>query len=107
MLGALERSMPNTVHWTRPRAGGSVWVTMPDGCSSEALLARALEKNISFIPGRAFSVTDRHERSFRLAIGTLTPAQIMEGVKRLGAIVTNYVIETGRGRPRASVAKVS
>ena len=107
MLGALERSMPNTVHWTRPRAGGSVWVTMPDGCSSEALLARALEKNISFIPGRAFSVNDRHERSFRLAIGTLTPAQIMEGIKRLGAIVTNYVIETGRGRPRSSVAKVS
>jgi DNA-binding transcriptional MocR family regulator len=107
MLGALERSMPRTVHWTRPRAGGSVWVTMPDGCSGETLLARALEKNISFIPGRAFSVTDRHERSFRLAIGTLTPAQIMEGVKRLGTVVAGYLIEAGRGRPRTSIAKVS
>jgi 2-aminoadipate transaminase len=107
LLGALERNMPHSLHWTRPRAGGSVWVTMPDGCSGEALLARALEKNISFIPGRAFSVNDRHERSFRLAIGTLSPAQIMEGIKRLGAIVTNYVAEAGRGRPRTPVAKVS
>ncbi len=107
LLGALERNMPQSVQWTRPRAGGSVWVTMPEGCSGEALLARALEKNISFIPGRAFSVNDRHERSFRLAIGTLSPAQIMEGIKRLGAVVTNYIVEAGRGRPRASVAKVS
>jgi GntR family transcriptional regulator len=107
LLGALDRNMPQSVLWTRPRAGGSVWVTMPDGCSGEALLARALEKNISFIPGRAFSVNDRHERSFRLAIGTLSPAQIMEGIKRLGAIVTKYVVEAGRGRPRAPVAKVS
>jgi DNA-binding transcriptional MocR family regulator len=107
LLGSLERNMPHSVHWTRPRAGGSVWVTMPDGCSGEALLARALEKNISFIPGRAFSVNDRHERSFRLAIGTLSPAQIMDGIKRLGAVVTNYLAEAGRGRPRAPVAKVS
>ena len=107
MLGALERNMPHTVHWTRPRAGGSVWVTMPDGCSGEALLARALEKSISFIPGRAFSVTDRHERSFRLAIGTLSPAQIMEGIKRLGAVVAGYLVEAGRSRPRVPIAKVS
>ena len=80
---------------------------MPEGCSADALLVRALEKEISFIPGRAFSVNDRHERSFRLAIGSLTPAQIMEGVKRLGAITTQYVNEAARGRVRSPVAKVS
>src|SRR5579872_1663973 len=107
LLGALERNMPHAVRWTRPRAGGAVWVTMPEGCSGDALLVRALEKDISFIPGRAFSVNDRHERSFRLAIGSLTPAQIMEGIKRIDAITSVYVNEAARGRVRSPVSKVS
>lgn len=107
LLGALDRTMPHSVRWTRPKGGGSVWATMPEGCSGEVLLSRALEKGISFIPGRAFSVTDRHDRSFRLAIGTMPPAQIIEGIKRLAGVVTQYVAETQRGRSRAPIAKVS
>jgi DNA-binding transcriptional MocR family regulator len=107
LSGAIERSMPHSVRWTRPRSGGSVWLTLPEGCSSETLLSRALEKGISFIPGRAFAVTDRHERSFRLAIGTMSPAKIMEGVKRLGPVVTQYISEAQRGRMRSPIAKVS
>ena len=107
LVGAVDRTMPHSVKWTRPRAGGSLWLTLPEGCSGETLLGRALEKGISFIPGRAFSVTDRHERSFRLAIGTMPPAKIMEGVKRLGAIVAQYVADAQRGRLRTNIAKVS
>jgi len=107
LIGAIDRAMPHPVRWTRPRAGGSVWVTLPEGCSAETLLSRALDKGISFIPGRAFSVTDRHERAFRLAIGTMPPARIMEGIKRLGPIVAQYIAETQRGRMRSPIAKVS
>ncbi|HXW75926.1 MAG TPA: PLP-dependent aminotransferase family protein, partial [Candidatus Eremiobacteraceae bacterium] len=107
LVGAIDRAMPHNVRWTRPRAGGSVWLTLPEGCSGETLLSRALEKGVSFIPGRAFSVTDRHERSFRLAIGTMPPAKIMEGVKRLAAVVGQYVGDVQRGRMRPGIAKVS
>jgi DNA-binding transcriptional MocR family regulator len=107
LVGALDRAMPSSVRWTRPRLGGSVWTTLPEGCSSETLLSRALDKGISFIPGRAFGVTDRHERSFRLAIGTMPPAKIMEGIKRLGPIVAQYIADTRAGRMRSPIAKVS
>lgn len=107
LSGAIDRSMPQVVRWTRPRSGGSVWLTLPEGCSAETLLSRSLDKGISFIPGRAFAVTDRHDRSFRLAIGTMPPAKIMEGIKRLAPIVAQYVNEAQRGRMRASIAKVS
>lgn len=107
LIGAMERAMPPAVRWTKPRIGGSSWVTLPEGCSAETLLGRALDKGISFIPGRAFSVLDRHERSFRLAIGTMPPAKIMEGVKRLGAVVHQYLAETRAGRLRSPIAKVS
>jgi 2-aminoadipate transaminase len=107
LVGALERSMPQTVRWSKPRSGGSVWMTLPEGCSAESLLSRCLDKGISFIPGRAFAVTDRHERSFRLAIGTMPPAKIMEGVKRLGSVVSQYLSETRAGRVRSPIAKVS
>ncbi|MDQ2817250.1 MAG: PLP-dependent aminotransferase family protein [Candidatus Eremiobacteraeota bacterium] len=107
LLGALDRAMPNSMRWTRPRGGGSVWVTMPDGCSAETLLSRCLDRGISFIPGRAFSVSDRHERCFRLAIGSMPPAQIMEGVKRLAQVVSGYLSEAQRGRNRSPLARVS
>ena len=107
LVGAVERSMPHSVRWTRPRAGGALWLTLPEGCSSETLLGRALDKGISFIPGRAFAVTDRHERSFRLAIGTMPPAKIMEGVKRLGPVVAQYIADAQRSRMRSPIAKVS
>jgi 2-aminoadipate transaminase len=107
LVGAIDRSMPHVVKWTRPRAGGAVWLTLPEGGSGETLLSRALEKGVSFIPGRAFSVTDRHERSFRLAIGTMPAAKIMEGIKRLSAVVTQYIADAQRSRMRTSIAKVS
>ncbi|MBC5824441.1 MAG: PLP-dependent aminotransferase family protein [Candidatus Eremiobacteraeota bacterium] len=107
LLGALDRAMPSVLRWTRPRGGGSVWVTMPEGCSAEALLSRCLDSGISFIPGRAFSVTDRHDRCFRLAIGSMPPAQIMEGVKRLAPLVAQYVNESQRGRARSPISRVS
>jgi len=80
---------------------------LPEGCSAETLLGRALDKGISFIPGRAFAVSDRHERSFRLAIGTMPPAKIMEGIKRLGAVVAQYIADAQRSRVRSPIAKVS
>ena len=107
LVGAMERSMPSQARWHRPRMGGSVWVTLPEGCSAETLLSRALDKGISFIPGRAFAVTDRHDRSFRLAIGTMSPSKIMEGMKRFGPIVAQYIADAQRSRMRSPIAKVS
>lgn len=108
LLAALERSMPRGVRWTHPRGGGSVWVTMPEGCSSETFLMRTLERGISFIPGRAFAVSDRHDRSFRLAIGTLKPAQIIEAANALGETMKDYLREEQRNHMRrAGIAKVS
>jgi len=107
LLAALERTMPRSVRWTHPRGGGSVWVTMPEGCSAETLLLRALPHGVSFIPGRAFAVSDRHDRSFRLAVGNLLPAQIIEAINVLSSIIKDYVGEEQRSRTRVSIAKVS
>ncbi len=107
LLASLDRTMPRSVRWTHPRGGGCVWVTMPERCSADVLLARALEKDISFIPGRAFGVTERHERSFRLAIGNLSPSQIIEAVNVLSGVVKEHVSEAQRLRPRIPMGKVS
>ncbi|MDQ6824792.1 MAG: PLP-dependent aminotransferase family protein [Candidatus Eremiobacteraeota bacterium] len=107
LLAALERTMPRSVRFTHPRGGGSVWVTMPEGCSAETLLQRALQHGISFIPGRAFAVTERHDRSFRLAVGNLMPAQMIEAINVLSSLIKDYVAEEQRNRMRVAIAKVS
>lgn len=107
LLGALERAIPAGVRWTRPRGGATVWLTLPEGYSAEALLPRALEQGVSFIPGRGFGVIERHDRCLRLAIGSRSPNVVQEGAKRLGAAISAYMAETQRARPRPPVAKVS
>ena len=39
---------------TAPEGGLFVWVTLPDGYDAEAILPRALERGVAFVPGKYF-----------------------------------------------------
>lgn len=84
MLAALAREMPDGVTWTVPHGGFFLWVTLPDGATSEALLDRALRHGVGFFPGSCFYPEPDPHPGFRLAYPTLSPEQIDEGVRRIG-----------------------
>lgn len=85
MLAALEGAMPAGTRWTRPAGGMFLWLTLPEGVSSEALLERALEAKVAFVPGRSFHAGGGGANTMRLNFSHSSPAQIAEGVRRLGA----------------------
>ncbi|MGD8395286.1 MAG: PLP-dependent aminotransferase family protein, partial [Candidatus Eiseniibacteriota bacterium] len=56
MLEALETHLGDVpgITWTRPRGGLFVWLTLPAGSDTDALLERAIAERVAFIPGPYF-----------------------------------------------------
>lgn len=92
MLEALERHFPPQATWTRPGGGLFVWATLPDYIDTSDLLAKALRENVAFVPGAAAYVDGaRGANSMRLNFSGSTEEEIREGVRRIGAVVSEQV----------------
>ena len=91
MLQALDRHFPPGVLWTRPKGGLFLWVTLPEGMDSTALLAEALKEKVAFVPGTAFYPCGGGQRTLRLNFSYPTPELIEEGIRRLGAVISRHV----------------
>jgi 2-aminoadipate transaminase len=87
MLAALKRHMPDGVRWNTPRGGMFLWAELPRGIDATAILARAIELNVAFVPGAPFYAANPLAESLRLAFVTVPPAQIEEGIKRLASVI--------------------
>jgi 2-aminoadipate transaminase len=87
MLRALEREFPAGVTWTHPRGGLFLWATLPEGVDAREALARALERNVAFVPGGSFFPNGGHENTMRLNFSNMPEERIAEGITRLGAVL--------------------
>jgi Transcriptional regulators containing a DNA-binding HTH domain and an aminotransferase domain (MocR family) and their eukaryotic orthologs len=107
MLDALARHFPPQAEWTHPAGGLFVWATLPGYIDTADLLAKALRKNVAFVPGQAAYVDGRGGSSMRLNFSASTEKEIDEGIRRIGQVVWEQVqlYETLTGEvPTASEA---
>jgi DNA-binding transcriptional MocR family regulator len=87
MLSALEEEMPPGTSWTRPAGGFFVWVTLPEGLDSQAMLPRGVDARVAFVPGSAFYADGQGARNVRLSF-CFPPAERIEvGVQRFAEVV--------------------
>jgi len=94
MLEAIERHFPPGVDWTRPQGGLFLWVVLPQGADSMALMQAAREQKVAFIPGTAFYPDPQDGRNaLRLTFSNSSPEMIEEGIKRLGRALTQHLSE--------------
>jgi 2-aminoadipate transaminase len=91
MVDCMEQLMPKGIRWTVPKGGFSLWVTLPDGYSSVALLLSAVDKGINFLPGPLFDVDQRYVTSFRLSWAWTHEDQIAEGIEILADTVKEMI----------------
>jgi 2-aminoadipate transaminase len=90
MLAAMEKYFPADTHWTRPKGGLFLWVTFPEDIDAAALLEKAIENDVAFVPGFAFypgSETANGRNSGRFNFSNATPEQIEIGIRRLGEVL--------------------
>jgi DNA-binding transcriptional MocR family regulator len=106
LLGALADHMPPGTTWTEPAGGFYSWVTLPEGLDARAMLPRAVNALVAYVPGTGFYVGDAEQdanrRSLRLSYCYPTPERIIEGVRRLGNVIDDELglLETfGDGPP--------
>jgi 2-aminoadipate transaminase len=86
LLNALETHLSGHATWTRPAGGMFVWVTLPEGQDAEALLRRAMEHGVVFVPGASFFPNrDTGRNTLRLTFVSVGEADMEEGVRRLAA----------------------
>ena len=87
MLGALAKNVGERAHWTQPDGGLFLWLTLPGETDTPAMLVKALEKKVAFVPGDAFYADHRGKDSLRLNFSVCPPDRIREGIARLGALI--------------------
>jgi 2-aminoadipate transaminase len=91
MLDSLAEAFPREAEWTHPEGGLFIWATLPDFIDTTDLLARALEENVAFVPGRAAYVDGRGGSSMRLNFSGVGEDDIREGIRRIGEVVREQV----------------
>lgn len=93
MLRALRAHFPAHARWTEPTGGMFIWVELPESVDTRNLLHRAIEEEqVAFIPGHAFSVAGDHASyCLRLNFSNAPPAQIEEGIARLGRAIRSTI----------------
>lgn len=95
MIVSMRRSLPQNIKFTEPQGGMFVWLTLPEGADSAALLDRSLdEAKVAYIPGAPFFATaEDGRRHCRLSFSGVSIEQIEAGIERFGVFLATALNE--------------
>ena len=98
-LAAMNEYLPD-LHTTRPDGGFYLWVTLPDGVDSKAMLPLAVKELVAYTPGTAFYGDGTGQNKLRVCYSYPTPENIKVGIKRLANVINlqTELLETFKGR---------
>jgi 2-aminoadipate transaminase len=89
LISALEQYLPQGCSWTVPDGGFFVWLTVPEGVDTKAMLPRAVTARVAYVSGTGFYADGLGSRQMRLSFCYPTPERITEGVRRLAAVLSD------------------
>ena len=87
MLRALETYLPDGCTWNVPDGGFYVWLTVPEGVDTKAMLPRAVTARVAYASGTGFYADGLGSRQLRLSYCYPSPERITEGVRRLARVL--------------------
>jgi len=87
ILSALETYLPDGCTWNIPDGGFYVWLTVPEGVDTKAMLPRAVTARVAYASGTGFYADGFGSRQLRLSYCYPTPERITEGVRRLAGVL--------------------
>ena len=90
MRAALEQHMPAGCHWNVPVGGMFFWVELPEGVDATAMLPKAVERGMAYVPGAAFFADHAKANTLRLSFVTVSPAQIEQGIGMLAQAIKEF-----------------
>lgn len=98
MRQALQTHFPPGVAWLEPEGGMYFWARLPrrlrTGTQSR-LFQAALRHNVLYVPGELCYADDstraKPDHEMRLSFGSATEPEIRQGIRRLGAVLHEYL----------------
>lgn len=89
MVDAINTYLGDQVEMSPTTGGMFIWLSVP-GVAVMELLKYAIEENVAFVPGEAFSLSGDYKDHMRLNFTSLDNEKIIEGIKRLKAALDAY-----------------
>ena len=87
LFDALVQHLGDVAGWTRPEGGLFVWVTLPEAIDTWALLEKAIEAGVAYVPGAAFAVDGGFRNTLRLNFSNAQPELIPVAIERLARVL--------------------
>ncbi len=94
MMEMMDKYFPACVTHTCPEGGLFLFCTMPEEYDTKAVMAKALEQGVAFVPGATTMIDDKKTYStFRMNYSTASKEDIETGIKALGEVLKEVVGE--------------
>ena len=87
MRAALEQHLGGLARWNTPVGGMFFWLELAGGLDATALLPKAVDAGVAFVPGTTFFPQGGHAHTLRLSFVTVPPERIAEGVAALRRVI--------------------
>ena len=88
MLDCIAKYFPQDIVHTRPGGGFFIWVEAhPQLDTGKLLPEAAADYKVAYVPGHSFFANASHTNFIRLSYSSVDSEQIVEGMKRLGALL--------------------
>jgi DNA-binding transcriptional MocR family regulator len=86
-LAAMDQHMPGNCHWTRPKGGFYIWVTMPEHMDATKVLEKAIDRGSVFVIGSAFDPRGENNHRFRISFSHVDEDKIEQGIEMIAAAI--------------------
>jgi 2-aminoadipate transaminase len=105
MLASIERHVvPGLLRLSRPHGGLYLWCRLASKISARALLERALDAGVAFVPGHAFYPDPAGDSELRICFSSVLPDAIDQAASRLARSLSQLTAATPAVRRMASSA---
>ncbi len=87
MLEAMDKYLPDDMHWTHPEGGMFIWATLPKGIDAVELSRKASDDGIAVVAGEPFYEAKRGLGTLRLNYTNSKPEDIDKGISILAKVI--------------------
>ncbi len=91
LLAAFAHSLPPEIRWYHPGGGFFAWLLLPETIDARQLVPAAEAAGVSYLPGATFCIDGRGHHALRLSFSLYPPAELAEGVARLGRVLRQQI----------------
>lgn len=90
MLESMDKYFPEGVKHTNPYGGLFTWVELREDLDAALIMEECIKENVAYVPGGSFFPNSARKNFFRVNYSCMPEDKIVEGIKRLGKVLSMY-----------------